>query len=131
MEEQSNQVVPSTSCDWLDRFDDEGSNNQVVPARLPRSTVTEALNLETTEPEPLLQPTTLPLVGEHLLNPGSVPAIEDSLKELSLEGMQVVPSASRIATVDSLKMDVEPLVELQTMTRKLIRSASKNNASKA
>lgn len=127
MEEQSNQVVPSTSYDWLDRFDDEGSNNQVVPATIPRSSITGTLHMQACE-EPRPQPVTLPGEGNCLLNPSAVLTIEDSFKELTLEGMQVVPSASGGTNMDSLNMDVE----LQTLPKKkLIRSAPKNSASKA
>lgn len=129
MEEHFNQVVPSTSCDWLDQFDDESSSNQVVPATVPVPTSLPDINPGVGDSD--LQPIELPALDAAQHNPSpstsSVVAIENSLKSLSLEGAQVVPSTSRSPTVDTLAMEVE----MRTCASEILRPASKTSASKA
>lgn len=122
MEEHSNQVVPSTSCDWLDKCDDESCSNQVVPALLPN-----IVRIPNVEPCELLQSSTFPVPDNIPLDYTPVVAIENSLKALSLEGMQVVPSDSKCPTTDTVPMNPE----LKACSKKRSRSASKTSASKA
>lgn len=127
MEEHLNQVVPSTSCDWLDQIDDESSSNQVVPATMPVPTSAPGITPDVGNSD--LQPLALPVLdaAQNRSTPSSVVAIENSLKSLSLEGVQVVPSTSRSSTVDTFAIEVE----MRTCAKKNLRSASKPSASKA
>ncbi|KAK3912288.1 Molybdenum cofactor guanylyltransferase [Frankliniella fusca] len=136
MEENLNQVVPSSSYDWLDQCgqDDDGGNNQVVPVTIPG-------HFHSCSVEPFPSPSD----NEHVLSSTStvadndslpssrfenfsqksvgILAVEDSLKALSLDSVQVVPSASRSPTMETLAMNRG--LRSGTNTRKFYRSTSK------
>lgn len=146
MEENLNQVVPSTSYDWLDQcgHDEDGGNNQVVPVTvivpLPSSTSVAA----SIEPFVAAAPdehvigsanvvtdnglSPLQRVGKYAQKSVKMLAVEESLKALSLDGIQVVPSA-KSPIMETLAMNVE--LKTGTSTRKFFRSTSKTTVPNA
>lgn len=121
MGEQLNQVVPSTSCDWLDQCDeDDVCSNQVVPARAPTIDVTSEENCNVSPPIMSSATEDIPV------NWSPIGGIENSLKALSLEGAQVVPSASKSPLMESSAMNVES----EARPKKLFRPTSKTPLSK-
>lgn len=112
MEEHPNQVVPSTSCNWLNQCEGDSGSNQVVPAATPTSTLVGTARIQTCE----LQSTALPVQNQGPANSETerASAIEESLQVLSLEEVhsqevQVVPSDAKSFAKD-MNMGME-LVE--------------------
>ncbi len=64
-----------------------------------------------------------PIVEKYAQKPVRMLAVEESLKALSLEGIQVVPSASKSPTMETLAMNVD--FSTGTSSSKFYRSTSK------